>query len=73
MQFKKSSESIDKWIANKGKTLVSGRSPLRYLAESNGLTTQAIYNYVELVRAGKRDIRVACGDHSIWEVKRLGR
>ena len=58
--------SISKWVDAGG--------DVRELAESCGLTTQAIYNYVELSNSGKRDIRVTGNDNpEIYEVKRLGK
>ena len=74
MEFKKKNKSISKWLSDRAGLNINGVSPTRYLAESNGLTTQAIYNYVDLVNKGQRDIRVI-GDKSpeIYEVRRLGK
>ena len=77
MEFKKNSDRIDKWLADRAGLTIEGVSPTRFLAEKNKLTSQAIYNYVELVIAGKRDIRVVGHNNKdglqIWEVKRLGK
>lgn len=75
MEFKKKSTKINKWLTDRAGLFIEGISPARHLAEKNKLTSQAIYNYVEMVNDGKRDIRVV-GDQSnpeVWEVKRLGK
>jgi len=70
MEFKKKSSPIGKWLMDRA----ASDGTVRFLAAKTGLSTQAIYNYVELSNSGKRDIRVI-GDTNpqIYEVKRLSR
>ena len=70
MEFKKKSMQIGEWL--KSRAHLDGT--VRFLAVKTGLSTQAIYNYVELSNSGKRDIRVIGNDEpEIYEVKRLSK